>query len=106
MFNLRIAGCALVVATLMIMTACSVGPDYVRPTVETPPIFKEISGWKVAQPRDDAGKGPWWEIFNDPQLNALEQRVNISNQNVAVAEAQFREARALAKVHRVGSSAQ
>ena len=84
------------------MTACSVGPDYVRPTTVVPPVFKEMSGWKVAQPRDDAGKGPWWEIFNDPQLNALEQQVNISNQNVAVAEAQFREARALAQAARAG----
>ncbi|MGA2152585.1 MAG: efflux transporter outer membrane subunit, partial [Geobacteraceae bacterium] len=86
----------------MLITACSVGPDYVRPTAVVPPVFKEMSGWKVAQPRDNAGKGPWWEIFNDPQLNALEQQVNISNQNLAVAEAQFREARALAQAARAG----
>jgi NodT family efflux transporter outer membrane factor (OMF) lipoprotein len=92
----------LAAVTLMLLTACSVGPDYVRPTTVVPPVFKEMSGWKVAQPRDDAGKGPWWEIFNDKQLNALEQQVNISNQNVAVAEAQFREARALAQAARAG----
>ena len=91
-----------VFAALILMTACSVGPDYVRPTTVVPPVFKEMSGWKMAQPLDDAGKGPWWEIFNDPQLNTLEQQVNISNQNVAVAEAQFREARALAQAAHAG----
>ena len=100
---MRIAGCVLAIFGMFIsMTACSVGPDYVRPVVVTPPAFKEMSGWKVAQPRDDERKGPWWEIFNDPQLNALEQQVNISNQNVAAAEAQFREARALAQSARAG----
>ncbi|MEA5114488.1 MAG: efflux transporter outer membrane subunit [Geobacteraceae bacterium] len=103
MFHLQISGCLSAVAvTLLLITACSVGPDYVRPTVTVPPAFKEMSGWKVAEPRDDAGKGPWWEIFNDPQLNTLEQQVNISNQNVVAAEAQFREARALAQAARAG----
>jgi len=89
-------------ATFISVSACSVGPDYVRPTAVVPPAFKETGDWKVAQPRDDVIKGPWWEIFNDPQLNALEQQVNISNQNVAAAEAQFREARAVAQGARAG----
>jgi NodT family efflux transporter outer membrane factor (OMF) lipoprotein len=87
---------------LMIFTACTVGPDYVRPTAEVPPSYKELEGWKVAQPRDHLVRGTWWEIFNDPQLNALEEQVNTSNQSVMVAEAQFRQARALVQAARAG----
>jgi len=76
-------------ATLALMTACSVGPDYVRPSMISPDAYKELDGWKIAHPRDDLARGPWWEIFADPQLNALEARVSISNQNLAVAEAQY-----------------
>jgi NodT family efflux transporter outer membrane factor (OMF) lipoprotein len=81
---------------LTVFTGCTVGPNYVRPPAQVPESYKELEGWKVAQPRDHLIRGAWWEIFNDPQLNELEEQVNISNQNVAVAEAQFRQARALA----------
>jgi NodT family efflux transporter outer membrane factor (OMF) lipoprotein len=87
-----------------------VGPKYhapsaVTPPAQTPAAYKELTpadyqnteGWKVAQPKDDALRGKWWEIFNDPQLNALEERVNISNQNIAAAAASFFAARALVK---------
>jgi NodT family efflux transporter outer membrane factor (OMF) lipoprotein len=84
---------ALLIATLSACTA--VGPDYVRPTVITPDAYKEIDGWKVARPNDHAIRGKWWEMFNDPQLSALEEQVDISNQNLAQAEAQYRQARAL-----------
>jgi NodT family efflux transporter outer membrane factor (OMF) lipoprotein len=87
---------------LMIFTACAVGPDYVRPTAEVPPSYKEIEGWKVAEPKDHLTRGAWWKIFNDPELNGLEEEVNISNQNIIVAEAQFRQARALVQVARAG----
>ena len=86
----------------MIFTACTVGPDYVRPTAEVPSSYKEIEGWKVAEPKDHLIRGAWWEIFNDPELNGLEEQVNISNQNIIVAEAQFRQARALVQVARAG----
>src|SRR2546422_2085353 len=87
---------AIVAAMLMPLSACMVvGPDYVRPTVITPDAYKENDGWKVAQPKDDLIRGAWWEIFGDAQLNALVAQVSVSNQNLAVAEAQFREARAL-----------
>ncbi|HXZ95850.1 MAG TPA: efflux transporter outer membrane subunit [Burkholderiales bacterium] len=82
-------------APLMVLTACTVGPDYVRPTVEAPAAFKETAGWKPAQPRDEELKGKWWEAYNDPLLNSLEEQVNISNQNLAQAEAQYRQAQAL-----------
>ena len=89
---------AIVAAMLMPLSACMVvGPDYVRPTVTTPDAYKEIDGWRVAQPKDDLIRGAWWEIFGDPQLNALVAQVSVSNQNLAVAEAQYREAQALVR---------
>jgi NodT family efflux transporter outer membrane factor (OMF) lipoprotein len=92
-------------ATLFVLpfliTACSVGPDYVTPTAPTPAAnYKEAGEWQPAQPKDDMIRGKWWTIYHDPQLNALEDQVNISNQNVAQAEAQFREAAAAVKVAR------
>lgn len=96
--NMRLCG----FATLAALSACAVGPDYVRPTVEAPAAFKETGAWRVAQPRDDLARGKWWEIFGDPQLNALEERVDISNQNVRVAEAQFRQAQALVRAAGAG----
>jgi NodT family efflux transporter outer membrane factor (OMF) lipoprotein len=88
-----------------LLAGCGVGPKYHTPPVETPAAYKELTpadfnnteGWKVAQPRDDALRGKWWEIFNDPQLNALEEKVNVSNQNIAAAAASFFAARALVK---------
>jgi len=80
-----------------LLTSCSVGPDYVRPApVETmPTAYKELSGWKVAQPQDSAIAERWWEQYNDPVLNSLVEQVAISNLTIASAEAQFRQARAL-----------
>jgi NodT family efflux transporter outer membrane factor (OMF) lipoprotein len=91
--------------TSCLLAACTVGPKYNRPPAATPAAFKELTpddykntdGWKVAQPKDDALRGKWWEIFGDPQLNALEEKVNVSNQNIAAAAASFFAARALVK---------
>ena len=66
-----------------------------RPPTAAPEAYKETPGWKVAQPRDELSRGAWWEIYNDPKLNALEEQVDINNQNIAAAEAQFRQALAL-----------
>jgi NodT family efflux transporter outer membrane factor (OMF) lipoprotein len=88
----------LVAVTLVAAAGCSVGPDYVRPAAETPGAYKEMTGdgeWKPAQPSDGSVRGPWWEVYGDATLNSLEAEVSISNQNVLVAEAQFRQARAL-----------
>jgi NodT family efflux transporter outer membrane factor (OMF) lipoprotein len=93
---------ALAASALALMTACSVGPDYVRPPMVSPDAYKELDGWKIGDPRDALPRGSWWEIFGDPQLNALEARVSISNQNLAVAEAQYRQARALVRAARAG----
>ena len=91
--------------TSCLLAGCTVGPKYHTPTAETPAAYKELTpadyknteGWKVAQPKDDALRGKWWEIFKDPQLNALEEKVNVSNQNIAAAAASFFAARALVK---------
>jgi NodT family efflux transporter outer membrane factor (OMF) lipoprotein len=91
--------------TSCLLVACTVGPKYNRPPAATPAAFKELTpddykntdGWKVAQPKDDALRGKWWEILGDPQLNALEEKVNVSNQNIAAAAASFFAARALVK---------
>ncbi|HEV2116567.1 MAG TPA: efflux transporter outer membrane subunit [Terriglobales bacterium] len=85
---------------LLIAAGCTVGPRYSRPTAPVPPVYKESGAWKQAQPSEQALGGDWWLIFNDPQLNALEQQVNISNQNLKAAEAQFRQARALLRYYR------
>ncbi len=77
------------------LTGCTVGPDYVRPQVASPDQFKEIKGWKQAQPNDTVLPDKWWEVFKDAQLNALEEQVNVANQSIAQAEAQYRQAQSL-----------
>jgi NodT family efflux transporter outer membrane factor (OMF) lipoprotein len=83
-------------ATLVVLAGCTIGPNYKRPSVPAPVSFKEPlpPGWKQAEPGGAFVYGKWWEIYNDPALNALEEQVSISNQNVLQAEAQYREARA------------
>ena len=89
---------------LLLSSACMVGPNYKRPAAPQTPAYKEPlpEGWKEAQPNDGAIRGKWWEIYNDPQLSALEEQVSISNQNVLAAEAQFRAARYAVRVARAG----
>lgn len=90
-------------AVTFFLAGCTVGPKYHAPTAQAPAAYKEltpetakdVANWKVAQPSDDAIHTKWWESFNDPQLNALEDQVNVSNQNIAAATANFFEARAV-----------
>jgi|SRR5579872_4352467 len=91
----------------MFSSACVVGPNYVKPTApagsfkeQLPPEFKEAPGWKQGEPHDDMHGGKWWEVFGDPDLNALEEQIDVSNQSIAAAEAQFRGARAAIRVNR------
>jgi NodT family efflux transporter outer membrane factor (OMF) lipoprotein len=96
-------GRVLIAAALTLMLGgCTVGPAYHRPAAPVPPAFKEPppEGWKQAQPNDAIPRGPWWEIYQDPQLNALEAQVSISNQNVLAAMAQYREARDQVRIAR------
>jgi NodT family efflux transporter outer membrane factor (OMF) lipoprotein len=89
---------------LLLSSACMVGPRYQRPGAPAPPAFKEAppAGWKEAQPNDGAVRSQWWKVYNDPRLDALEDQVRISNQNVLAAEAQFRAAQAAVSVARGG----
>jgi NodT family efflux transporter outer membrane factor (OMF) lipoprotein len=97
-------------AVVLALAGCTPGPKYKRPAAVVPPAFKEqppadfkeAQGWKQAQPNDGQLKGKWWEIYNDPELNALEEQVAIDNQNVLQAEAQYREAVAAVKIVRSG----
>jgi outer membrane protein TolC len=82
------------------LTGCVVGPKYHPPAVQAPPAYKEAGDWKPAQPNDQNLGGTWWTIFQDPQLDALELQVNVSNQNLKAAEAQFRQARATLRYYR------
>jgi NodT family efflux transporter outer membrane factor (OMF) lipoprotein len=84
----------VLVAAMLLLAGCTVGPKYKAPSVPTPPAYKEMGNWKTAQPSDQNLGGNWWEIFQDPQLNALEQQINVSNQNLKGAVAQYQEARA------------
>ena len=87
--------------SLLLLSGCAVGPRYSRPTATSPPAYKEVPpDWKAAQPNDQIARGKWWEIFQDPQLNALEEQLNVSNQNLKAADAQFRQARALVRFDR------
>ncbi len=80
-----------------LLAGCTVGPDYVRPEVQTPAAYKE---WATANPGDSVPRGKWWETFRDPVLNRLEEQVDISNQNIRAAEAQYRQALANADAAR------
>src|SRR5712675_2508818 len=93
---------------VLLMAGCTVGPKYVKPTVpttatykeEAPASFKETDQWQPARPGDQTSRGSWWEIFGDPELNKLEEQIASSNQNLKVAEARFREARAAIRFNR------
>jgi NodT family efflux transporter outer membrane factor (OMF) lipoprotein len=101
----RRKACGSVAAVLVFAAAgCAVGPNYKTPDVSMPASFKEAApegnpaaapeAWKPAEPRDEGQRGEWWRVFDDPLLDSLEAQVNVSNQNIAQAEAQFRGARA------------
>jgi len=94
--------CGAAIAAAISMVGCrAVGPNYAKPPAPTPQAFKEPlpAGWKEGEPRDNAIRGKWWELFNDQQLNALEEQVP-SNLNIVQAEAQFRAARAAIRITR------
>ena len=85
---------------MLLFDGCVVGPKYQRPVAQTPPAYKETGNWKVAQPNDQKLGGSWWDLFGDSQLNALEQQVNVSNQNLKAAAAQYEQARAMFRYNR------
>ena len=86
----------LVLAITLAIGGCALGPTYTRPAVETPVAFKEGQGeWIKAVPGDLLDRGPWWQLFQDADLNALASQVEVNNQNVAQAVARYAQARAI-----------
>jgi NodT family efflux transporter outer membrane factor (OMF) lipoprotein len=92
--------CGLLALAVLQLTGCAVGPKYHAPVVQAPSAYKEAGDWKPAQPNDQNLGGEWWTIFQDPQLNELEQQINVGNQNLKAAEAQFQQARAVLRYYR------
>ena len=90
---------------LLLMMGCAVGPKYVRPPVQTPPAYKEMpesavrepESWRTSQPKDGTDRGKWWKIFNDPQMDELEEKASSSNQEIMAAMDNFLAARALVR---------
>jgi NodT family efflux transporter outer membrane factor (OMF) lipoprotein len=91
-----------VAAGLTLIAACAVGPDYHRPKFEAAADYKEAADWKPSEPSDALTRGPWWEIYKDDSLNQLENRIDISNENVKAAVAAYDQARALVAQARAG----
>jgi outer membrane protein TolC len=98
----RFVDLSLLFFTLCGFSGCNVGPKYLRPVVPAPPAFKELGTqraddgglWKTAKPQDGALRGKWWEIYQEPELDALEDKLNVSNQNIAQSYDNFMAARA------------
>jgi NodT family efflux transporter outer membrane factor (OMF) lipoprotein len=84
----------LAAVAMLQFVGCAVGPKYKTPIAPAPPAYKETGNWKAAQPSDQNLGENWWEIFQDSQLNTLEQQINVSNQNLKAAVAQYQESRA------------
>jgi NodT family efflux transporter outer membrane factor (OMF) lipoprotein len=106
---MRVTVLASILVAVLTSSSCVVGPKYVRPDVPTgaasykegtPVYFKEAPGWKQGTPQDAFARGKWWEIFGDQQLNALVDQIEVNNQTLAIAEAEYRGARAAIRVSR------
>ena len=87
-------------AVAISLAGCAVGPAYQRPSVPESAAFKELEGWVPAAPADALERGPWWQLFGDPELDSLVAGVEVSNQNVAVAAANYAAARAAVQQQR------
>jgi len=94
------SSCAI--AGLLGLASCAVGPDYKRPAFEAAPAYKEQEGWKASEPADALSRGPWWQIFHDEVLDQLEDKIDVSNENVVAAIAAYDQAKALVDQARAG----
>ncbi len=93
----RTIGSSAFAGMTVLLGSCNFAPDYLQPDVKMEaPAYKELDGWKVAEPADNVDRGKWWEMYNDPQLNELEEKVTAANQNLKLALAQYDEAHAAA----------
>jgi NodT family efflux transporter outer membrane factor (OMF) lipoprotein len=94
-YSLMIGG-----ALALAATGCMVGPKYQRPTAPAPPAFKETAGWTPAQPADTLVRGKWWQVYNDPELNALEEKINVSNETLKAAFEAYQSAHTQVQIQR------
>ena len=94
------AGAALAAA----LSGCASGPDYVKPAIPLPAAYRESGAWTPAQPRDSDTQAPWWTRYGDPELDALVAQADAASQDIRIAEAQYRQARAAAQLARAGFS--
>lgn len=92
----------LIVGFAICISGCMVGPDYQTPGAPMSAEFKELEGWKIATPRDDVDRGDWWSVYHDDTLSTLLHEVDVSNQNIAAAEAAFRKSVAIVQQARSG----
>jgi len=83
--------------SVLMLSACAIGPDYQRPTVAESAQYKQADGWRQATPSDSLARGAWWELYGDQQLNGLVEKLNSANQTVAQSEARYRQAQALVR---------
>jgi NodT family efflux transporter outer membrane factor (OMF) lipoprotein len=90
----------LIALAALQLSGCAVGPNYHAPVIQAPPVYKEAGNWKPAEPNDQNLGGSWWTVFQDPQLDALELQVDVSNQNLKAAEAQYQQSRAVLRYSR------
>lgn len=93
---------ALAILALFLISGCAVGPQYQRTNVVTPPSWSAEAPWRAAEPRDGIPKGAWWKLYQDPALDALEQKALEANQSIQVAVSRVEQARDLARVQVAG----
>lgn len=98
----RVVMLVCVLGSSGLLAGCAVGPDYVRPTLDLPAAYKEAGPWKNAEPRQIDSQQSWWQAYRDPALDDLMAQANAANQNIHQAEAQYRQARAIAAAARAG----
>jgi NodT family efflux transporter outer membrane factor (OMF) lipoprotein len=96
--DVSVAGSIALLLLCLLAAGCHIGPTYHQPTVPMAPAYKELdASWKTVEPKENIPRGEWWEIFQDPQLNALEERIDVGNQNIAAAAANYQAARAVVR---------
>ena len=102
----KLSAVAGMTTILLMLTACTAGPDYQRPAASVPAAYKEaaneVANWRVARPADAIDPGAWWSVYHDPVLDGLERQIDISNQTLKAAEAAFRQAEAIVAQARAG----
>jgi len=99
--RMRLCATTVLAGSTLLLAGCAVGPRYAKPATVSPPTYKETPpNWKTAQPSDQVAKGKWWEVFQDAQLNSLEEQINVSNQTLKAAQAQFEQARDIVGINR------